>query len=434
MSLEHSFAITAYQSEVRLFTVRILNAFRIEILKESERHMKRKRCAPVHPRVASFEYSRSYNLKPNTVEDAHMHKSGVRFNLEEEAKQLAPVIQKFHQRLLDGLLTPAEFVGLYVIAYVQLRNPNGWLVKLGRSNVPTSSMNDLADGTLSSRVSRCLRRHPDTTLHEIFSGQLLKIPISATSALHSWLRGEYPLQLVTYMPTPKEVLDMQCAGTRCVTVFVQPEELAKTCEGKDALAFLLHDLIHASNLFSDQSSFRQQVGFLRAMRKGLETGILQPLISGDPVFAFDIDYLTSDMNASCVHLVEFLKAKWIIAIARNRTGGGETAAPTRNQMIMAAESDNESQTESQKKPRVQPMELTEDERARLAHGLGVMRRAWGMQEGSEAWVAVDAACTKEFQREVHGPPLIAFFEHQAADLHLPTSPVSPVDAAEQVAQ
>lgn len=121
---------------------------------------------------------------------------------------------------------------------------------------------------------------------------------------------------LTRVPSPREVLDLQCAGRRCVSVLVVPAELRRLAEGKDVMNFAVHDLVHATRFCgAGVAPFRGQVGFLRAARRVLQSGEWDALLATDAVFQRDLDYLLSDMNASCVHLVS---RSFSVATARVR--------------------------------------------------------------------------------------------------------------------
>jgi hypothetical protein len=135
--------------------------------------------------------------------------------------------------------------------------------------------------------------------------------------MFAWLEGRYPLDLREDIPTPQEMLDVQCEGRRYVTLMPRPEQqLTSYGRHEDACAFTLHDLEHAHKFFGDPECQRGQMRFFRGLRAALPR--LQ-LWCEDAVFTRDLDYLMSDMNSHPVHLVKFLKAIILTAEIR-RTG------------------------------------------------------------------------------------------------------------------
>ncbi|CAE7420739.1 unnamed protein product [Symbiodinium microadriaticum] len=132
------------------------------------------------------------------------------------------------------------------------------------------------------------------------------------------------------IPTPMEVLRMQAAGERVVTMFLTKEELSsfhvaklhymsgqQLC-AKDAVDFLVHDLHHMDH-FTDPSTRDEQVGFFRAIL-GIGSGrpkqFFRSLFPEDDYIWFELEYLVSDMNCYVPHLMKYLLAKLINAVKR----------------------------------------------------------------------------------------------------------------------
>jgi len=97
----------------------------------------------------------------------------------------------------------------------------------------------------------------------------------------------------------------------------------EVCQGgkqhsRDALEFLLHDLLHMEK-FVDPQTFDEQVGFFQSVLR-LHDGEPQRFFDGfggDALLWNQIEYCISDMNAWSVHLVKFLKAKFLLANKRD---------------------------------------------------------------------------------------------------------------------
>lgn len=126
--------------------------------------------------------------------------------------------------------------------------------------------------------------------------------------------ARYSLQVRYDIPSPRQMLDAQCAGRRFVTYLRgEEDETRQIGRFRGAYEFLMHDLEHAHKFFG--GDFRGQVGFFVRLREAL------PLFEGwlaDPLFAKDFDYLISDMNSHPVHLFKYLKA--IVLTADLRAG------------------------------------------------------------------------------------------------------------------
>lgn len=137
-----------------------------------------------------------------------------------------------------------------------------------------------------------------------FFGVVNNVPL----ALAAWLKGEWPLALCGHIPSPAEVLAMQVAGTRPVTVLsAWPRMLAPVLTKANAFAFMVHDLEHAWKFYHDPAMHRQQREFFRVLLAFLDAGRFDGYLA-DPVFAAKFDYVSSDMNTHSFHAALYLRA------------------------------------------------------------------------------------------------------------------------------
>jgi len=152
----------------------------------------------------------------------------------------------------------------------------------------------------------------------IFQNFTLKgVPLYVNHCLVNWAAGRRPFHLQFELPSPNEVLIMQCQGFRCLTVFVNQQDLNKQFkdpyppyEVRDVLSFLFHDLQHMER-FADPLYYCEQVGFLNFVKK---ISVDQaPFAQFDEQFKKDFEHLISDMNACCIHMFGFFKSKWKMA-------------------------------------------------------------------------------------------------------------------------
>jgi len=72
---------------------------------------------------------------------------------------------------------------------------------------------------------------------------------------------------------------MQAEGKRCVSLISNNLESLVMNE-RDAFSFLLHDLVHAYKMFSNQILLNGQIGFCRAIMKILDNQQGEELING----------------------------------------------------------------------------------------------------------------------------------------------------------
>lgn len=133
--------------------------------------------------------------------------------------------------------------------------------------------------------------------------------------LLNWLQGRYPLELRHDIPSPRQMLEAQCAGRRFVTLLNKTEQQFEPI-GRHAGAyeFLLHDLEHAHKFFGGE--FHGQVRFFNLLKLALDKGALKEF-EGDPVFVTALEYLMADMNSHPVHMLKYLKAILLEALQRS---------------------------------------------------------------------------------------------------------------------
>ena len=155
--------------------------------------------------------------------------------------------------------------------------------------------------------------------------QFLGIVPNVPSALLGWLRNQWPLRLTFKIPPPDEVLRMQAAGVRPVTVIADYSRAVRPVLAKaDGFAFMIHDLEHAYKFFHDPWLNTAQQRFFERILGAIEVGLFEPY-RADPVFARQFDYLISDMNTHPVHSLRYLGAVLVECLLR-REGKGPKAA------------------------------------------------------------------------------------------------------------
>ncbi|MGX2041797.1 hypothetical protein ACWJKU_16955 [Methylocaldum sp. MU1018] len=135
-------------------------------------------------------------------------------------------------------------------------------------------------------------------------------------ALSAWLRGAWPLVLTERIPAPDDVLHMQAAGRRPVTVVADyPRLLRPVLKKPNGFAFFVHDLEHAFKFFHDRDLHEGQRKFFRLILQAVRQNFFS-LYLGDKVFAEKFDYLVSDMNTHVIHSLRFLGAILVECVLR----------------------------------------------------------------------------------------------------------------------
>jgi hypothetical protein len=206
----------------------------------------------------------------------------------------------------------------YFFTELETRFPGGWLgaprpLEIENATGKIAEKLEALGISVSARYRERLQNVDTfTQLLERFS--LKSIRLDSQMGLWGWSSGRYPLSLRHDIPSPEEMLEVQCRGERLVTWLIRPEERDTPIgRHKGAFEFLLHDLEHAHKFFGDPFTFRGQTGFFKFLK-----GILPRFdhLQSDPLFVKDLDYLKSDMNSHPLHLFKYLKAIVLSAYLR----------------------------------------------------------------------------------------------------------------------
>jgi hypothetical protein len=123
----------------------------------------------------------------------------------------------------------------------------------------------------------------------------------------------FPVEVLTGVPTPRHVLELQARGARCVSLL---SDGVATSPHADALAFVLHDLCHLEK-FIDPTHHIGQVGFFACLDDATSRASWQSFeTSLDEAFRQDWHHVAADMNGSAVFLFAALKMKLKMAVRR----------------------------------------------------------------------------------------------------------------------
>ncbi len=248
-------------------------------------------------------------------------------------------LQVFMRLWQSKSLSDAEIAAIYILVFSFLRRPKDFLG--GPHNKPLAhlpahsrmscqSFYELLQKELPEdlRQAKSLLRfqRPDDLLTYFCSHSWRSIPLSVAQSLMAWESGLYPLRLLSYVPTPKEVLSMQTEGQRCVSMLQDLTEMQGFVEeGRDVLGFIVHDLIHADHFFADPAKARAQIEFSRHLLVVFGFREIQTMLQTDPVFKKEFEYLMSDMNSFPLHLLKTFKAV-LLGYFKRREGLAMTAA------------------------------------------------------------------------------------------------------------
>ncbi|MBC7538888.1 MAG: hypothetical protein H7281_08705 [Bacteriovorax sp.] len=213
-------------------------------------------------------------------------------------------------------LSPQDFTTLYLLLFLRIKHPKNWIQKKTKKHnfelkcekfgpellsiIPDSfGLNDWEKEKLKG-----------LTTFDLFSYFNLKaIPESINKTIIHWLKGIWSIEMLEHIPSPRELLRLQVKNTRCITVITDPlaiDSLVLDC--RDPLSFVLHDLMHADQFFSQIESQKGQLGFYYLINSIYDQQDLRNLIKSDDNFKKEFEYVASDMNAYVIHLFKCLKS------------------------------------------------------------------------------------------------------------------------------
>ena len=258
-------------------------------------------------------------------------------------------------------------------------------------DIPCTSTVDSTSSTAAVAAAAAAAGDPQAYITTVSLFRFLRlklVPEYVSTAITHWALGLRPAVLLTRIPSARRMLDLQCSGQRGVTAFTRLEDLQRVYKDhyppyqqRNSVEFLMHDLQHMEQL-AHPWYYAEQVGFCSLMRDAIDNAMLlgwkhnaqlppgsdaklaqdvmldggqlsassgsyaknaqDAILTVDPLsascgavsantldaaFFDDVDHAISDMNACCVHLLSFVKAKLLLAFKRRAlaTAGGSPA-------------------------------------------------------------------------------------------------------------
>lgn len=147
-------------------------------------------------------------------------------------------------------------------------------------------------------------------LLQLFNTQSLRgLPLTAQRGLMKWINKEYPLVFFEHLPTPMEVLELQCQGKRCISYFKNSTDFIKIYSGRDYLSFLIHDLTHADLFFLEPSLTKEMTETFCWILKGIQNKTIpHPEDLDNATMKSELEYIISDMNTHPQHIKQSLSS------------------------------------------------------------------------------------------------------------------------------
>lgn len=214
-------------------------------------------------------------------------------------------------KLQSTQLSPFEFCTLYVILFLRLKHPKNWLQR--KSHLITPSFSRKIEDLIPSEFALNeweKNKLSGVTFDDLFLNFNLKgIPLATNTTMLKWSQDLWPICLLHHIPSPRELLKMQANGSRCITLIVNPDEITKmVLQSRDPLSFVIHDLDHANNFFSNANTHLGQIGFLQLVDAIYDLPELNKNLKENSHFKEEINYVASDMNAYVIHMFKCFKS------------------------------------------------------------------------------------------------------------------------------
>ncbi len=137
-----------------------------------------------------------------------------------------------------------------------------------------------------------------------------KTSFKLNETLIQWIEGKINLQLVDYIPSPQEVLQIQSKGQRIVSLISSEKYLLLKeklqLHHNTAYEFFLHDLHHAGKFYHTNNFHSIQCFLYRELCTIIDHPLIQNLLHRKE-FKMQWDYLISDMNTHPIHQLKYFK-------------------------------------------------------------------------------------------------------------------------------
>lgn len=218
--------------------------------------------------------------------------------------------------LVSKDLSPCELCTLYLLLFLRIRHPKNWLQKNSHHPI-LSTQSPFQNKKLLQLIPESFQLNEwekeklaDLDIETLFSQYNLKgIPLAASQAMYKWSIGKYPIVLLDYIPSSRELLKMQSLGKRCITIILNESEITKlVLNSRDPMSFIVHDLEHAEQFFANKNSIQGQLGFYKMINLVMDKEELKTRLKIDRTLKDEFHYVVSDMNAYVIHLLKCFKS------------------------------------------------------------------------------------------------------------------------------
>jgi hypothetical protein len=211
-------------------------------------------------------------------------------------------------------LHPYELCTLYILLFLRIRHQKNWLQKkINFTPLPNEKkLLDLIPPEFNLTVWE-IEKLKDIGIKDLYKNFNLKgIPQAVNRTMLNWAQNLWKIELLTYIPSPRKLLQMQVNKTRCITLTIKHDEIdSLVLSTRDPLSFVLHDLHHADLFFNQEESLKGQLGFYNLVNRIYDEPRIKQTLKNDQQFKSEFEYVVSDMNAYVIHLFKCFKSAFI---------------------------------------------------------------------------------------------------------------------------
>mmetsp|Transcript_22287 Transcript_22287/g.42601 ORF Transcript_22287/g.42601 Transcript_22287/m.42601 type:complete len:456 (-) Transcript_22287:16-1383(-) len=252
-----------------------------------------------------------------------------------EASLLAPRLGRLRELHTAGILSAADVCVAYILAYLQVRHGKRRFAgrraespalspevdvlarpQQASAQLEDDRLRDIFDPPSARELNKLGLEHQASLRDLIQRARLIRMPEHVATCLSNFYLGLRPLTLCWRIPSPEELLEMQAAGSRCVSALTSEHALQVVYGHRDCLDMLTHDLAHMEK-FVEANHYWQQVGFFEFLRVVAATADRKPWSHAfGNRWRLSWNYVSADMNAVANHLLLTFRSQLEVAIAR----------------------------------------------------------------------------------------------------------------------
>ncbi len=212
----------------------------------------------------------------------------------------------------EGAFSKGDIVAIFLVLYDSLFPTSNWLQF---STTRYHSDNDFQSYFFPKmdpdfKTHSFFKKVPyDYSMGAIFNQSLLKKETlrSCLGLLHVFHCPD-TIQILDFLPTPMQVLEMQARGLRCVSLLRSANWFLHSFDHKRNIRdFVIHDLEHIWQMFEKPELQASQIEFSNRLFNLIHLGRFDFLLH-DSIFSKEFNYIMSDMNTHPAHSYATLKS------------------------------------------------------------------------------------------------------------------------------